>query len=459
MKFSITYGTGIVSVRLSEIGSYFRFRKPLTAVWYDCHGSVGKYLCLLPYEKEYREEVRKNLYDNLDVDYTSKEAELKTLLDPLLKLFPNGDYSLNFYTEESEYFKTHLTEYAGETYYDWSVINSPSNDIKDIEEKKKKHEEFMADRESQGEMTWDLLEYTTPGFYDGCSLSFVATQPQEELDPERIQYYEEQIRVGKRPFAIICKAYYYKEIPDMGGISVRSFESENYILDGHHKLAAYSNLKVAPRVAEIMQVVEDLQETQFDILELIEVLYPWQIDHILQNWDDKETYIKKFLEDPQSKIHQFIKNGIIKEFHKNGQLKHEAFYINDHIEGEAKWWFDNGRLKEIRLYKDKRPAGEWKSWFKSGQLEFVQPFNEAGNYHGHMVSYHENGQARWEQFLENGQNKDGYSYLVWYDDGRKEAELKYSGGRMTERKNYDRSGKLINFEELDPVQNRLVKRK
>jgi antitoxin component YwqK of YwqJK toxin-antitoxin module len=75
-----------------------------------------------------------------------------------------------------------------------------------------------------------------------------------------------------------------------------------------------------------------------------------------------------------------------------------------------------------------------------------------------MVSYYESGKVRWEQFIKNGVNLDGYTYLSWFEDGTKEAELEYLNGRMIKRKNYNRSGVMVNFEELDPQTNRLVKR-
>ena len=121
MKFQIDNGLGIFSIRASEIGSYFRCRKPLTAVWHDCKGSVGKYLCLLPYDQEYRNEIKGRLVGQLNEDFTGRISALKELLDPLLILFACGEYALNYYHgENSKYFQytSSRDNYENIHYYD-----------------------------------------------------------------------------------------------------------------------------------------------------------------------------------------------------------------------------------------------------------------------------------------------------------------------------------------------------
>ncbi|SKC86871.1 toxin-antitoxin system YwqK family antitoxin [Ohtaekwangia koreensis] len=462
MIFSNSSGTNKISIRLSEIGSYFRFTKPLTVVWYDCHGSVGKYLCALPYDSNERNALKKNIVDNINKDYTHSPDELKEILLPLLALLPNGNLSINFYSSENNtllYYKSSADNYQSTHRNNWYIMISNPVNVLSAESKREEYENWISIRKQNNESTFDIIDYSTDNFYDGQSVAFIATQLKSEMNQERVAYFEERIKAGERPFAIIFNCSLEKLITNTdGSISDHSWGSANYILDGHHKLQAYHNLKIDPALAEIQHIAETQEEVEFNIEELIDALHPWQVEHILKNWYDKELYIDKYLKNPSSKLHHFIKNGFVQEFYKNGQVKHEAHYSNDHIEGEAKWWHENGQLKEVKFYENKKRTGIWQSWYDTGALQFVQPFNGLGNYHGHMVSYFENGAVRWEQFLNNGQNIDGYSYFAYYRGGEKEAELKYLNGRMIERKNYNAQGKLINFEELDSSTGKYINR-
>jgi antitoxin component YwqK of YwqJK toxin-antitoxin module len=463
MNFQITDGLNKVSIKLSEIGNYFHFKKPITTVWYDCRGSVGKYLCQLPYDKEYRNEVLHRIIENLNTDYTERAEELYALITPLLRLFPNGEYKLNYYhSNNNKYFQytSSRDNHSIIHQFYWCPIFSKALQLTEQETKIKEHETFVNERKKQKQIYWDLVEYTTTNFYDGNERVFIATQPKFEINDERVKHFENLIEKGERPFAIIFNCHYLPLVENTDKTEINHYESlssESYIIDGHHKLQAYYNLKITPSIVEITHLPKTRDEVEFNIEELIEVLYPWQIEHILKNWDEKEKYILKFLKNPESKIHNFIKNGHHKEFYKNGKLKHEAFYINDKIEGEGFWWFENGQMEKNEIYKNGMPIGEWTSWYESGKILLFQRFYEFGGY-DKLISYYESGQIRMEQIFENGMIKDGYSYLHWFENGAKEAELKYLNGQMIERKNYNRQGQLINFEEFDSIEQKFVKR-
>ncbi len=186
-----------------------------------------------------------------------------------------------------------------------------------------------------------------------------------------------------------------------------------------------------------------------EIEKLIEYLYPWQIEHILKYWRNKDTYIAGILQNPNSKIHNFIKNGLIREYHRNGQIKHEAFYINDKIDGVSRGWFDNGQLEYEHFYKNGIRIRVWKNWYRSGKIQYVQHYNRKGQQHGHIISYYENGQVSWEQYMKNGINKDGVSYLSWYENGNKQAQLKYFKGQLIERNHWSINGELDYSQKID----------
>ena len=61
MKFQITDGLNLLSIGICETGNYLRYKKPLSVVWYDHGGSLAKYLCIMPYNQEYKAAIRKTL--------------------------------------------------------------------------------------------------------------------------------------------------------------------------------------------------------------------------------------------------------------------------------------------------------------------------------------------------------------------------------------------------------------
>ncbi len=428
MNFKINDGLNLISISSSSIGSYLSFKRPLSVVWHDCRGSVGKYFCQLPYDESYRAELRNRINNSLYNDYSNSIEGLYEILKPLFQLFRNGKYSLNLYSSDDKDFFTYKTSsdnYSKIHYEEWRILFAEITDINNSENIKTQYEFELIEKEKNKEYVFSILECSTSGFYDGCCKYFVATQPKAEINKEQVAFFENEIKNGKRPSAIIFNCV----IDD-------SLESANFVLDGHHKLLAYQNLKIYPSIIEIQYLPQSRDELNFDIEKLVDYLYPWQIEHILNHWYDKEHYLAEILQNPNSKIHNFIKNGLIREYHKNGQIKHEAFYINDKIDGASRGWYDNGQLEYEHFYNHGVSIGVWKNWYKSGKIQYVQPFNKKGQHNGHVISYYENGQVRWEQFVINGVNEDGVSYLSWYENGEKQAQLTYKGGKIIERKNW-----------------------
>jgi antitoxin component YwqK of YwqJK toxin-antitoxin module len=454
MKFQIKDGLNKVSIRLSEIGSYFHFKKPLTTVWYDCRGSVGKYLCLLPNDQDYKNQIKSQISGNINHDFTDKPGELKDLLNPLFKTFNDGEYELKYYHSlNNKYFE--YTSYKDQTthqYYWFLKFCEPLN-LNDQEAKVNEHEFFVNERKAIGHISESLIEYTTNGFYEGNDKVLIATQPKSEIDEERVKYFEDQILKGERPFAIILNSYFHQlNTNNDKSISDYSLQSDSYVLDGHHKLLAYQNLKITPSLVEITHLPKTREEIEFNIEELIEVLYPWQIEHILKNWNEKEKYILKFLNNPISKIHNFIRNGHYSSFYRNGNKKHEAFYINDKVQGISKGWYENGQLEYCYLYENGQFL-EGETWFESGQLK-----SKSDNRGSCGICYYASGNVRNQSELT--EDNKIYFQQGWYENGVKEYDVKSQvvTGVMILRKNYDRNCQLLNFEEFDEKEQKFVKR-
>lgn len=311
IRFQNTKGLNLISIRLSEIGSYFHFKQPLVTAWWDNSPTVVKLLSVLPYSPAYRAEVRQRLHSNLNEDYSNRLPELKELIDPLLQLFPAGEYGLQFIT--ASWKKPPETNYV---YRDWELAFANAIDLELQELKLKEHQDLLlANKQDQWQdIANKLWRQTTNAFYDGDSYSFVATMPASEINEERVKYFEEQITRGERPFAIIFNCHYEQQtIRENGDILEHSLISDNFIIDGHHKMKAYYNLNIFPRFVQITHCPKTRDEITFNIEDLIEALYPWHTEFILKYWRQKEQYIKPYLEKKDSKIHAFIRYGENKE--------------------------------------------------------------------------------------------------------------------------------------------------
>lgn len=116
-------------------------------------------------------------------------ATLAEQLRPLLELFENGSYILELRT-------------LGKT---WDVIDISVSKIRELD-----------------------------GFYPLDT--YVATERRDLLSPQRVEFYVSAIRRGHRPIVF----------------AAATTESNTaFVIDGHHKLAAYESLRLSPLVLDI----------------------------------------------------------------------------------------------------------------------------------------------------------------------------------------------------------------
>jgi hypothetical protein len=54
MKIQVENGSNQIAIGLSDLGSYFRFNKPLSFVWWDCGGGSAQYYCVIEDERNYQ---------------------------------------------------------------------------------------------------------------------------------------------------------------------------------------------------------------------------------------------------------------------------------------------------------------------------------------------------------------------------------------------------------------------
>lgn len=264
ISVSIPDGRSIVQLRMNDFISMLAVQRPVSVVWDDCAGSVGKYFAVLPYAPEYRAllagEIRALTQDCCNM----VEAEVAAALYPISEIFEPGEYRLSF---EPELF------ISDDPRSGWGLANNlrlaNSNPI-------------VRDSYNRNllPMHEQHLYAFTEGFYDGFTRYFVFTQPTEQLDQETIAMYREKIESGMRPFAIVCNG----EIP---GEPYAGHNSADFILDGHHKLMAYQELKIKPPVFFITKLYADRSDYDFheETISELENFMLWpQIKHMRDNW-------------------------------------------------------------------------------------------------------------------------------------------------------------------------------
>ncbi|WP_046756889.1 hypothetical protein [Kordia jejudonensis] len=283
MDFEIKNGLGKIKIGVN--GDSFTFIRPLTFCWYDNQGSIGKFLCSLPYSKEYRNEIHTVITSNLNTDFSQNIEGLHELLLPLFKLFPNGEYVLSFHNSEDKdlfkykssydnFTKTHLS--------DWELHFGNLTVAKDEKKRIKEHQDFLTKNAITKEFyPSNILDYSTYNFYSGSDTFFLATQPKEEIDIERVKYFENEISNGARPFVITYNCFYPDiRLNDDGSKTDHSIHSDYFVLDGHHKLLAYKNLKIYPPIASLIFLPKNKSEILFDLDDLKNYVYSWQLNHI-----------------------------------------------------------------------------------------------------------------------------------------------------------------------------------
>ncbi len=76
------------------------------------------------------------------------------------------------------------------------------------------------------------------GYYPADVRNLICTQTRESLDEERVAFYQEQLRAKRRPIVLTASA-----------------EEAwcEFVIDGHHKLAAYNRARVRPAVLGIVR--------------------------------------------------------------------------------------------------------------------------------------------------------------------------------------------------------------
>jgi len=261
LSLRIGSGKSIVELRVNSLGSYLRIQKPIGLDWWDCSGSSGKFYVLFsamdsdPFSEclGFCEKLNSGEFvlnrDRKEVQY-------------FLNLFENGHYNIEVMTCENE----------------WSFVENKVDYNSDPEIR------FLwKDEKTKGEF-WGS---TISNFYFDDHPHFLATQGAEKYDTSRTAYYEKLIQSGKRPVAIIYSGQKdeYRKNSINGKRYVYPTHTALFVLDGHHKLQAYQNLKISPKVLWLRRDIPELNFHSVDYdREIRPRLIRDQKTHFEKNW-------------------------------------------------------------------------------------------------------------------------------------------------------------------------------
>ena len=115
-------------------------------------------------------------------------------------------------------------------------------------------------------------------------------------------------------------------------------------------------------------------------------------------------------------------DGLLTNWHPNGQKKSEETRKNGKKDGPFTWWHENGQKEAEGTYKDGQPYGLMKAWHYNGEKGYEVTYKD-GKLNGRATAWHKNGQK-----MKEGTYKDGkeLSAKYWNSKGEEVETLEES---------------------------------
>ena len=129
-----------------------------------------------------------------------------------------------------------------------------------------------------------------------------------------------------------------------------------------------------------------------------------------------------------------LANGILKEYHENGNLLEEVPWKNGAREGIEKVYYENGNLFIEASYKNGVREGISKVYYENGKLALESPYKN-NKIEGISKEYYENGNL-WIETLYKNDKKDGIS-KAYYENGKLKSEAIFKEGEAISGFIYD----------------------
>jgi len=118
-------------------------------------------------------------------------------------------------------------------------------------------------------------------------------------------------------------------------------------------------------------------------------------------------------------------DGVVIEWHKNGQMYKKGTYKANIKEDLHTKWNEDGQLTYSATYKNGEKHGEITSWFDNGR-KFYNSYWRNGKKHGLDTGWHDNGVMAHQSNYENG-NIVGVT-KSWFENGRIKEQVNYVNG-------------------------------
>ncbi|SFN03610.1 hypothetical protein SAMN05421594_0538 [Chryseobacterium oleae] len=246
MEILITHGQGIIKALYDGFASCLIIRRPVAVNWPDSRGSVGEYYAV----SELSDKEKITFSDGLNQALIDgAETEIMTGIEDFLNLFENGTYQVNL----------------GKIPYDNSNF-------------------YMSRTSAADENTND--QKFSGWFYPFDDFNYLYTLESKSIDPERTEYYIDLIKKGGRPKPVIFYSLYHLD----------PMLSCAFVLDGHHKIEAYTLLKMDIPAVFIVKDNNDYSSVSEIMHGAHDLLQDIEFEHLFQNNDENLQHIN-FLHD------------------------------------------------------------------------------------------------------------------------------------------------------------------
>lgn len=302
VEIEVSSGEGILNILCDGSLSAFEFKNNSeVATWPDCAGSIGMYLASsLIYDKitlssEFSKSLNEGNFESSS-NYLSK----------FLQVFKNGVYHISFENEIKEF------------------------DIHFIDESTIK--------------VGDAIRYS---YYPCAIRNFLFTQNYGKLDRQRIDFYKEKIVNGCKPIVLIYSHFYKWEDNYINDRDINDNTwSDDFVIDGHHKMIAYDELRVSPNYFHITKNLST-KDLDFDLFgKIIDLLNPVEIEHFVLN-----NFRLKVSDDTESMLYNSIIDNhlIFAEKINYNLLENMASYFESKNPNYSKWASDRFFVLESQI--------------------------------------------------------------------------------------------------------------
>jgi len=363
--------------------------------------------------------------------------ESKIEIERLISLFVDGEYRISKYVTAKKQ--------PGKYQRNSDISLEIANKIVD-----KKHEssleesfpDYFVTTYERNKMTPTLLNWTTDGF-PTLQDPIISLKSKNQIDDNLVNKYEQEI---KNENFISCLL--------LSNFSENEDSLNSYCIGTIEILIAYRNLRVQPRFIELKKINDESKKLDDDkIFELNKLLYHWQLSSIFDGYFNYPSELQRILKLSEHPFKRFIKQGIVREYWPNSNLKSDGRCQLNKFIGIVKNYYPNGQVKSIWFHNNEgekiRPN---KRYFPKGQLQSEFIYNDGDEFginrtyriDGSLsgITYYNDGEC---YIMKNGKYyiKDGRSKIYYHENGRESYVAYYKDGKEINWEKFDVNGKLI----------------